>query len=188
MTSRVEAYLAHLDQLSGGQQPEFRPVSKERRQPPGVTVLRYRGLPAGMTTSLTYGLSLGEHPSWTAGRPELCLSVRSDDLRWSMAMGLVAERLHGDCGFRVGDVINFNSLVAPGSGMTAFLVAAPATVPPGQCRIDVGGPGHEGHDIVDLVGFYPIHDSERRYVREHGVREFWKLDWDAADVTRPPVV
>jgi hypothetical protein len=40
-----------------------------------------------------------------------------------------------------------------------------------------------------IVGCYPVHDSERRYVREHGLEAFWRgVERDPFDVRRPPAV
>ena len=50
---------------------------------PGVTTIVYENTPEkGVITSFTYGLSLGHHPDCRNGRPELALTVRSDDFAW----------------------------------------------------------------------------------------------------------
>ncbi|WP_260193679.1 suppressor of fused domain protein [Actinophytocola gossypii] len=189
MSSRVERYLAHLDRLSGGIEPVFQPVPSEGDLP-DVTVMIYRDLPEpGHVTGITYGLSLAEHPEWRHGRPELCLSVRSDDPAWAHAAGWVAGRLRGDCPFRYGDTIDFREQVSPESAMTSVFVFAPFVLDlKDYADIDVGPPGHEGHDVVHIAGLYPIHDVEREYIHEHGLEDFWHRDWDPADVTRPPCV
>jgi hypothetical protein len=67
--------------------------------------------------------------------------------------------------------------------MTAFVIFAPAVLPPeAYLGIDVGDPLP-----VNISGCYPIHESERAFIREHGLEAFWKLDWDPYDVRRPPV-
>jgi hypothetical protein len=191
MASRVERYLAHLDQVSGGVEPIFQPITSTKPDLPQVTVMIYRELPEpGFITGLTYGLSLAHHPEWRLSRPELCISVRSADLAWPRAAGLVAERFRGDCPFAYGDTINFREQVAAESSMTSFLVFAPSVLERQDfAGIDVSPPGHEGHDIVSIAGLYPIHDIERQYVVEHGLtEEFWERTWDPADVTRPPAL
>lgn len=54
--------------------------------------------------------------------------------------------------------------------------------------VSTSAPGHEGHDIIHLAGFYPIHEVARQYITDHGLKAFWDLDWDPYDVTRPPAV
>lgn len=183
----MENYLAHLDRLSGDVEPRFLPVASTKENLKGVTVIAYRDLPDGLTTALTYGLSLAEHPDWTFGRPELCLSVGSDDDRWAWAAGYLAENLRGSCPFTYGDTVDFGERISPYSEMTAFVVFAPAVIDRTDRRVDVSAPGHEGHDVIEIAGLYPIHETERQYIRAHGLERFWELDWDAYDVGRRPV-
>jgi hypothetical protein len=62
---------------------------------------------------------------------------------------------------------------SPESGRTAFIVFAPAVLDQADRRIDVIIPGHEGHDIINIVGLYPIHETERQYIHQHGLQPFW---------------
>lgn len=188
MPSRAENYLAHLDRLSGGVEPRFLPVESTHEGLKSVTVVAYENLPAGLNTALTYGLSLADHPDWRYGRPELCISVSSDDDSWAHVVGEIAERLRGSCPFSYGNTIRFGQSVTPQSPLTAFVVFAPAVLDRDDCRIDVSPPGHEGHDIIHLAGMYPIHEVEQQYITDHGLKAFWDLDWDPYDVTRPPAV
>ena len=182
--SRIERYLAHLDRLTGGVEPQFLPVPTTHKGLKGLTVLHYADLPEPVClTAVTYGLSLAEHAEWRAGKPELTLSVRSRDEMWSRAMGHIAEEMRGRCPFSYGNTIDFGDQVSTGSGMTAFVVFAPASLDRADfLGIDVG-------DVlpVNLSGLYPIHESERQFIQKHGLEAFWKMDWDPYDVTRSPV-
>ena len=71
--------------------------------------------------------------------------------------------------------------------MSAFVVYDPVLTDRDR-RIDVSLPGHEGHDIIEVVGLFPIHDVELRYIRRNGLEPFWGLEWDCFDVTRSPAV
>lgn len=186
--SRVEKFLAHLDELSDGIEPRFLPVESTKDGLKGVTVITYAHLPEDLATSLTYGLSLATHPDWQNGSPELCISVQSEDDRWARAVGEIAQDLRGSCPFTYGDTINFGGPISPDSGMTAFVIFAPSVLDPADCHIDVSPEGHEGHDVIHLTGIYPIHEIERQYIREHGFGAFRKSGWDMYDVTRPPAV
>ncbi|MGW0434601.1 suppressor of fused domain protein [Micromonospora sp. NPDC003197] len=188
MASRVENYLAHLDRLSGGVEPRFLTVASTKDDLKAVTVIAYQQLPDDLATALTYGVSLAEHPDWKLGSPELCISVRSDDDRWVWAFGNLAESLRGSCPFSCGNTISFGERISTESDMTSFVVGPPSVIAAADRRVDVGGPGHEGHDIIQLVGIYPIYEAERQYIRDYGIESFWNLDWDPYAVTRRPAV
>lgn len=183
--TRVERFLAHLDALTGGTEPRFVPVASTKAGLPGVTVMQWRGLPEpGMSTAVTYGVSLASHEEWRLGKPELSISVASDDEAWGLAVGVLAEQLRASCPFCYGDTINFGERIAAESQMTAFVVFAPATLArEDYSGIDVGDPLP-----VNIAGCYPIHDIERQYIHEHGLRAFWDLEWDPYDVRRSPAV
>ena len=183
--SRAERYLAHLDRVSGGIEPRFTRVASTKPGLHGVTVLSYEGVPeAGMLTAITYGLSLAEHPEWTDGKPELAISVRSPDPAWGRVTGHLAETLRGDCPFAYGNTISLGEPVEPDSALDAFVVFAPAVLgPEDYTGIDVGDALP-----VCIQGLYPIHRSERAFIREHGLEAFWRTDWDPYDVYRPPAV
>lgn len=188
MGSRFERYLDYLDQLNDRVEPRFLPVDSTHDGLKGVTVISYENLPEGLSTAFTYGLSLAEHPNWIYGRPELCISVQSDDDRWGLAVGLLAERLRGSCPFSYGNTIGFGQPVTPESTMTAFMAFAPSILEPDDSQVDVSAPGHDGNDIIHLIGMYPIHATEQQFISEHGLEAFWKSDWDMYDTARPPAV
>ena len=189
MNSRVERYLAHLDGWSGGIEPTFTPIPSTKPELRGVTVIAYPDYPEpGHLVAFTYGLSLARHSDWRLGSPELCIGVRSGDRHWAMAVGFLAERLRGRCPFSYGNTIDFGEQVCAESAMTAFVVFAPALGERPDWRVDVSPARHEGHDVINIAGLYPIHEVERQYIGEHGLEAFWDLDWDCFDVTRPPAV
>ncbi|MDT3399498.1 suppressor of fused domain protein [Streptomyces sp. B1866] len=189
MASRAELYLTRLDRLSGGVEPLFLRTEPSTPGLPPVTALAYRGLPDGLLTVLTYGLSLARHADWRHAAPELCLSVRSADLAWARALGALTENLRGTCPFTYGDTVDFGEPVAAESTMTAFCVFAPAVLDLDDCTgIDVGADGGAGRDLVTIHGLYPIYEAERQFVAERGLEAFWKLEWDPYDVRRRPAV
>ncbi|HYD51455.1 MAG TPA: suppressor of fused domain protein [Gemmatimonadaceae bacterium] len=182
--------MAHLDRLSGGVEPRFFPVDQPAGTSPKITSIVYRDLPEpGMLTGLTYGLSLAHHREWKLGRPELCISVRSDDERWAFAIAQLANALIHDCPFTYGDTINFGEPIAGDTTMTAFIVFAPAVLDRADFLNVLGAPHGAGpQDVINITGMYPIHDSERRFIHAHGLEDFWRLDWDPFDPGRPAVV
>ena len=181
--SRVERYVAHLDALAGGAVPRFWTVESSHPDLPGVTAIGYRDLPEeGLFTGLTYGLSLAENALWQHGRPELCICVRSQDPAWVLAAAFLAEQLRGSCPFRYGDTLDFGEAVAAESTMDGFVVFAPMVLDQEDAWIEVG----DDHPL-HLQGLYPVHRSEREFIRANGLEAFWRLDWDPYDVTRAPV-
>jgi hypothetical protein len=189
VSSRVERFLAHLDEISGGLEPRFFPIDVGQPGTPRVTVISYEDVPEpGFLTAITYGLSLADHDEWRLGRPELCISVRSRDPAWGLAVGTLASSLRGRCPFRYGDTIGFGQPVTAESAMTSFVVFAPAILDrEAYANIDVSDPGREHRDLINIAGMYPIHECERAYIGDKGLEAFWKLDWDPNDVSRPSV-
>ncbi|MFC5789384.1 suppressor of fused domain protein [Agromyces tardus] len=182
--TRAERFLDHLDKLSGGIEPRFFPLESTKPGLKGLTVIVWDDLPeAGMITGVTYGLSLAEHPEWRLGRPELCISVRSNDLNWPLAMGHLAETQRRHNPFHHGDTINFGERIATESVMTAFLISAPPVLD----RADYTGIDVGEELPVNITGLYPIHDGERRFINKHGLETFWNRDWDPHDVHREAV-
>jgi hypothetical protein len=183
--SRVELFLAHLDSLSGGVEPQFLPIDSTRPGLNGVTAITYVGMPEpDLLTSVTYGVSLAQHAQWRLGKPELTLCVRSSDVTWARAMGWIAEQVRGECPFSYGDILDVGDRISDDSEMSAYVIFAPATMERNDfLNIDVGD------DLpIHIAGCYPIHETERQFIREQGLEAFWELDWDPHDVSRPPAV
>ena len=184
VTTRVERFLQHLDGLSGGVEPRFWPVESTSPGHERLTAIGYRDMPErGLLLGVTYGLSLGRQEEWRLGRPELSISVRSDDPSWVLAIAYLAEQLRHDAHFGYGDTIDFGEPVAKGSRLDGFVVFAPLAFAPEDARIDVG----DDLPIV-VVGMYPTYASEREFIGQHGLEAFWQRDWDPYDVSRPPAV
>ena len=186
----MEKYLAWLDRLTEGAEPVFHRVETAGGAAHQITVIVYHDVPErGMLTGLTYGLSLAGHPEWRQGRPELCISVTSEDERWALAVGYLASTLVHDCPFAYGDTINVGEPIAGDTAMTAFVVFAPAVLDREDFLNVLDAPDGAGpEDVVNIAGLYPIHDSERRFIHSHGLEAFWSLDWDPFAPGRPSAV
>lgn len=182
--SRIERYLAHLDRLTPGREPRFLAMESSNPALKDVVAITYEDLPEpGFLTAASYGLSLAEHPEWRLGRAELCISVRSRDERWARAMALVADQLRGVSPFAYGETINFRERISPESSMSSFVIFAPAILDRADyLNIDIGDTMP-----IHLQGVYPIHETERVWIKQHGLAAFWQLDWDPYDVARPSV-
>jgi hypothetical protein len=185
VSSRFERFMAHLDEVSGGIEPEFFPIDSTHDGLGPVHVIVYRDVPEpGTLTAITYGVSLADHDEWTRGKPELCLAVDSGDEAWALAVGYLAEQLRGTAPFCYGDTINFDDRPSAETEMTAFVVFTPAVLErEAFTGIDVGD-----ELPVNISGIYPIHEDERRYIHEHGLEAFWQLERDMYDPRRPSAV
>lgn len=182
---QASRFLDHLDAVFA-LEPKF--VAFESLMPglPKVTCMVYRDVPEkGWTTGVTYGLSLGDHPSWTVGRPELTITVESPDEVWPLAVAQMANKLRGRCPFTYGERINFGEPVSEDSDMSAFFVFAPSILPPEVSRdIDVGA-----RLPLNISGVYPIHAAEMATIEKIGLKAFWHHpDYDQFSVTRRPIL
>jgi Suppressor of fused protein (SUFU) len=182
---RAQAFLTHLSTVSGGREPRLLKVDSTRPEIDPVFVVTFDDVPEpGMTTGITYGVSLVDHPLWQGARPELCLTVQSTDDAWMWALGEIAEKLRGDCPFVFGSTVEIGAPITGDTEMTSLVVFAPAVLD----RDDYEGIEVGEDDKITIVGIFPIHDSERRFIVDHGLEEFWQLGWDMVDVTRASMV
>jgi hypothetical protein len=183
--SRAEAFLTHLSAVSGGREPRLLKIDSTRPELDPIYVVTFDDVPEpGMTTGITYGVSLVDHPLWQGARPELCLTVQSTDDAWMWALGQIGEKLRGDCPFVFGSTVDIGTPITGDTEMTSLVVFAPAVLDRDDYeQIEVG----DG-DVITIVGIFPIHASERRFIADHGLEEFWQLGWDMVDVTRASMV
>jgi hypothetical protein len=182
--TRVERFLAHLDRLTGGTEPEFSPVDGSTPELSSVVCIQYVDLPDdGFRTSFTYGLSLADNSLWGKGRPELSISVRSLDARWGLAVAYLAGQLRWQCAFQYGMTIDFGEPITSESAMDSFLVSSPAVVDKSESVVDVGD-----DRPVNILGMYPVYSTETDFIASRGLEAFWKLDWDPYDVSRPRAI
>ena len=127
--SRAEAFLIHLSAVSGGREPRLLKVDSTRPEVDPVYVVTFDDVPEpGMTTGITYGVSLVDHPLWQGARPELCLTVQSTDDAWMWALGQIAEKLRGDCPFVFGSTVDIGAPITGDTEMTSLVVFAPAVL------------------------------------------------------------
>jgi hypothetical protein len=167
----AEQYLNHLNSVFKKTPLLFKEDSLDEGLP-GVTTIVYENTPEkGMITSFTYGLSLGNHPDWRNGRPELTLTVRSDDFAWGRVSGYLANWLRNKCPFSYGNPIDFREKIANDSEMDGFLVFSPSIFRDKRNyeNIDIGA----GYKIY-IKGIYPIYATEIDVISKLGLEKFWK--------------
>ena len=181
---RLSKFLEHLD-LIFQTEPEFFPIESKLADAPHLACMVYRNVPEpDHVTGVTYGLSEVAHPSWGSARRELMISVQSTDIAWPLAVAELANQLRGKCPFGYGDVIDYGEKICEESEMSAFLVFTPSILAPDAALgIDVGA-----EQPLNIMGMYPIYDSERAALAELGLERFWKHpNFDRYDVRRAAV-
>ena len=180
----VEKYLEHLDKVFQ-QEPIFFGGGKDENGIPNVTTMVYKDVPEkGFITGITYGLSLIKHPDWKFGRPELCISVESEDESWAEVAGFLANSLKGDCPFSYGQTINFRERISEESEMNAFFIFAPSTLEKEDySNIEIGA-----EYKINIAGLYPIYANEMNVIEDIGLENFWKhKDFDNYSVKRKEI-
>jgi hypothetical protein len=165
----IEKYLDHLDNIFKVEPQFYKEKSLDNRFP-GVTNIVYYDIPEkGMTTALTYGLSLIKHEDWKFGRPELCISVESQDKAWGQIAGFLANQLRGKSPFCYGQTINFKEKISDDSEMDAFLIFAPSILDKEHyLDIDIGTDYK-----INIAGLFPIYSSELEQIEKIGLEAFW---------------
>lgn len=176
----AEAFLDHFDALAVPIQSAFHKISEDGVQPP-LHVFSYQDTPEpGSLTAFTYGLSLVPHSSWKFGRPELVISVSSQDLAWALAMGEIAYRLRGQCPFCYGNTIRFGTAVSDESEMSAFVVFAPTIMDRNEATVELT------QWKIHVAQLYPIYEKEVSFIESDGLQAFFShAGVDYTDVRRP---
>ncbi|MEU0671282.1 suppressor of fused domain protein [Streptomyces sp. NPDC006172] len=185
---RFDRYCELLSALTGVE-PVISDVEPRVRGDGPVRAISYIGTPEpGYVTGFTYGLSLSSHPDWGTKGRELCVTVRSGDVEWSQVPARVVAALRGICPFNPGQVLGYKEPYVADSSMNSIVLAEPA-VELGSGPLNLGDieGGARMLDLVEVVGAYPIHSSEREFAYSHGFDALWSLAWDRFDPARAPV-
>jgi len=180
MRKNGEKYLEHLDSVFEIE-PRFFEFSIQGEFPPFYS-LTYRDKPHhGMVTGITLGVSFVEPRNRGNARPELMVSVNSEDDLWALALADIGYQHRGQFEFRPGDTINFNAKVSDESAMTSFLVWKQNVMQEDLELVCLP----DWH--IEIVQLFPIHDNERLSINEHGPEWLFERVADPYDVTRPCV-
>ena len=186
---RLAHYVERLEAVCGATAivrdfPPFRPEAGR------VAAVIFTDTPGkGYVTGFTYGLSLTSHPEWQAGGRELSISVRSTAIEWAEVPARTVAALRGMGPFSRGQVVGYQQPYVPPSEMSSILLTTPwEEWQPDLAGLDLGTPGTETGDPIEVIGVCPIYASERDFVRSNGVDAFLGLPWDRFDPLRPPAV
>lgn len=100
MKTNAELFLEKIEALFGEEDVIRQMEAPDNGTP--VHVFFYYDLPEkGMLTSVTYGLSEGDHPNWKFGRPELILTLQTQNEDWGLAAAYFAAQFSGKKNFHI---------------------------------------------------------------------------------------
>jgi hypothetical protein len=134
-----------------------------------VSVFTYRDIPeAGMITGVTYGLSCYPYGAWKNSRPEMILTMETEDEMWAWNAAYFAAEFRGEKRFGWGDVFTTDSKLASDTTMDGVLIFAQSILEPEAQAIEL-------NDYkIHFSQFYPIYRSELALYEEIGLEKFWK--------------
>jgi hypothetical protein len=119
---------------------------------------------------------------WTESRPELFISVASQDPAWGLAVGYTAFRARGEYGFCVGQPVGFGAQISDESEMSGFLPFFPITLPREAAEFTL-----PDGTRISLIEMIPIYNGEVEMIRREGFGKFMDTNPDIYDVRRPDV-
>lgn len=134
-----------------------------------------------LITGFTYGLSEAEHPQWGENRPELVITVRSEEESWVHATGYLTEWHREQHTFAPGSLFHYGKPIAADSDMDSFLIFEPATRDR-ESFAPVVLPDRQ----ISFLMVYPLYYGEVSLIQKIGIRKFMELpQYDFFDVNRP---
>ena len=121
-----------------------------------------------MITGVTYGLSRFAHPDWKLSRPEMIISMETEDQIWAWTAAYFCAEFLGEKRFCWGDIFTTDGPLASDTEMDGLLIFAQSILDPKVQSIQL-------NDYkVHLSQFYPIYKSELALYSKIGLEAFWK--------------
>lgn len=149
---------------------------------PSVISFVFKDIPEkGFTSAFTYGLSLFPNENWLKGRPELSISVQSEDINWGIALGKIANFYRDHQSFSYGQAFDGEVQVSKDSEMTSFFIFAPSILDKEYyLGIDIGAIYK-----INIACLYPIYKEEIEMIHRIGLKDFMHHEgYDMYDVQR----
>ncbi|MEH7350811.1 suppressor of fused domain protein [Gottfriedia acidiceleris] len=178
MKSNAEIFLENIEDLFGEADVIRSVESLDGRTP--ISIFTYYNLPEeGMITFVTYGLSESNHPDWKYGKPEIILTLETQDESWGFAAANFVAEFRGIKTFSYGSLFTQDTPLSKESEMTGYFVFVPSILDKKYSKIELPD------KPINLVGLYPIYKEEVELYQSIGLKEFWHLDgFDLYDVNR----
>jgi hypothetical protein len=126
----------------------------------------------GLTTGFTYGLSEVQKDEWNEWKPELSITVTSEQMEWLLAAAHIVENHRHTSTFMPGSLFDIGNTIHPESEMQAFLVFNSSTDPDKIFdNIELMSP----NDMVKVLALYPLYVGEVEMLHKVGMRKFFGL-------------
>jgi len=152
-----------------GQVDEIREMQSDGK--PKISIFYFYDLPEkGTLTAITCGLSNSNYPDWKFGKPELIVSLDTEDPSWGLGIGYFASAFFDEKRFSYGDVFKIDDPISDESPMNAFLVFAPSFLDKEQAKFELPD------RTIFLAGMYPIYNEEIDLYNHIGLEGFWHSD------------
>lgn len=169
MKSSAELYMEHLTEMFGTENDLHKVETEDGRS--AVFVFFYEDLPEeGTLTAVTLGLSEAAHPEWVNGRPELILSLDTQNRDWGLSAAHFAAHYRGQAAFGYGETFTQASPLTDESPMNGFFVFAPSFLDKKESTITLPD------RTIHLAGLYPLYPEEVPLFRRIGLEAFWHKD------------
>ncbi|WP_240421194.1 suppressor of fused domain protein [Paenibacillus periandrae] len=166
MKANVDYFIVHIEEVFGTDYKIHKFNAKDEGKP--IYLFIFRGIPeVGMITFITFGLSEGQHPEWISGKPELILSLETNDETWGHSIAWLAAELRGIKPFSYGDKFTFGEPICEGTSMIGYFVFSPSILDKDIKKIETT------NLPIFLTGMYPIYKEEVELINEIGLKEFW---------------
>ena len=121
----------------------------------------------GMLTAVTGGLSNASHPSWVHGKPELMISLQTEDHGWGSGIAYFAQSFYNDAAFQYGSSYKLDQPMSGDSAMNACFIYAPAFMNAEQIKFELPD------RTIFIASCYPMYDDEVPLYEKMGTQEFW---------------
>lgn len=133
-----------------------------------IQIFYFEDLPEeGTLTAVTCGLSNADHPDWIRGKPELIVSLDTNDKSWGLAAGYFASAFFNQKRFSYGDLFKLDDPISSENEMNAYFVFAPSFLDQEQATFQLPD------RVIHLAGMYPLYDSEIETYHKIGLKAFW---------------
>jgi hypothetical protein len=179
MKIKIDQYFNKIESIAGGG-AKFFTIQND----PEIVIASYKDIPEpGCLTAFSFGLSSAEHKEWKNSRPELIISVNSDDVSWVLAMGEIIKNGREKSLFLLGDIIRFGVPISSESEISAFFIFSCNILDDDDININVDG------WKINISQLYPIFTSEIDVIKKIGCENFFtRSEIDFFDVKRKPFV